>query len=940
MRKDIDEKHCYWGAAYCAAVWWAAAGATPPAGGLLLLAADSLSSNLSLFHSEASKRSFSSPSDAETVNNLTRLTDRPRIGAERADASTSGLDFRDADYVNATKTNKDRESIMSESPPPSRAGASRERRRRASSEAATSSMADIESFISGLDTSTEPVLVLCDRDVAAASAAIAAYDEALAALAAGPGEAEVGRHRFHLYQSVEDEVGGRRLERAAVIATTTRAAAGGWEEWSVTAEVRNASARFKRLTRRHSVAGGPDDGGGEPLWAVWGSALGAALALAGAAGAARTAAARRRRVRRRAGVALAPGEFSFPADGSEERRRVGEGMEPMLSWLRQLHGCESAAAGPPDLLQRPSAPSSTCSINRLSPDRLTRYKGDAVFMKYLPTSSLELKRKATDVLLVMQSLRHENINPFIGCLCTVRPALVWEHCSRGSLEDVLVADEIRLDWTFRLSLLTDLVKGMRYLHASPLRAHGRLTSRCCVVDARWVLRVADCGAAAFRRAQHLPAPPPAARDLLWTAPELLREARADGRGTQPGDVFSFAIIMQEVIVRGEPYCMLSLTPEEIVEKLVRPPPLVRPSVSLGAAPPEAVGVMRQCWAEAPDLRPDFSRLFDIFRLLHRGRKINIVDSMFEMLEKYSNNLEELIRERTEQLDLEKKKTEQLLNRMLPRSVAERLLLGMRVEPEEFSDVTIYFSDIVGFTELAARSTPVQVVDLLNDLYTTFDAAIEQYDVYKVETIGDAYMVVGGLPRRSAGHAAAVGTMALHLLHLAGRFRVRHLPATPLHLRSGLHSGPVCAAVVGLTMPRYCLFGDTVNTASRMESTGAAWRVQASAAAAARLAAARGFRLRSRGLTPVKGKGAMHTYWLLGKDGFDKPLPTPPPLPSEEVLLEAEAEAEGEMPWSSGDAADVLADPTPALAPAPICTPAAVPASASVTASIITAQDKY
>lgn len=193
--------------------------------------------------------------------------------------------------------------------------------------------------------------------------------------------------------------------------------------------------------------------------------------------------------------------------------------------------------------------------------------------------------------------------------------------------------------------------------------------------------------------------------------------------------------------------------------------------------------------------------------------------MFEMLEKYSNNLEELIRERTEQLDMEKKKTEQLLNRMLPRSVAERLLMGTRVEPEEFEEVSIYFSDIVGFTALAARSTPVQVVDLLNDLYTTFDAAIERYAVYKVETIGDAYMVVGGLPVRARDHAESVATMALHLLHLAGRFRVRHLPDTPLHLRIGLHSGPCCAGVVGLTMPRYCLFGDTVNTASRMESTG-------------------------------------------------------------------------------------------------------------------------
>ncbi|XP_041974352.1 retinal guanylyl cyclase 2 [Aricia agestis] len=605
------------------------------------------------------------------------------------------------------------------------------------------------------------------------------------------------------------------------------------------------------------------------------------VAIAAGAQLARRLVARRKPRRPRAAPILALSEFQFPAD---DRRRVGEGMETMLSWLQQLHDFGGPETERPDLLKRPealapSAPSSTCSVTRLAPDNRPRYKGDPIHMKYLPTAALELRRKATDVLLVMQSIRHENLNPFIGCLPEVRPALVWSAGARGSLEDVLVADDIRLDWTFRLSLLTDLVRGMRHLHASPLRLHARLTSRNCVVDSRWVLRVTDYGLPAFARTQGLPYPPRSARELLWTAPELLREAsgQAVPSGTQAGDVFSFAIIMQEVIVRGEPYCMLSLSPEEIIEKLTRPPPLIRPSVSMGAAPPEAVSVMRQCWAEQPEMRPDFNRLYDIFRHLHRGRKVNIVDSMFEMLEKYSNNLEELIRERTDQLDMEKKKTEQLLNRMLPRSVAERLMLGLRVEPEEFEEVSIYFSDIVGFTAIAARSSPVQVVDLLNDLYTAFDATIEQYRVYKVETIGDAYMVVGGLPLRCADHAERVATMALHLLHVAGRLRVRHLPGAPLRLRVGLHTGPCCAGVVGLTMPRYCLFGDTVNTASRMESTGAAWRIQVSAATAERLAAAGGFRLRPRGLTQIKGKGAMYTYWLLGKDGFDKTLPTPPPL---------------------------------------------------------------
>lgn len=200
-------------------------------------------------------------------------------------------------------------------------------------------------------------------------------------------------------------------------------------------------------------------------------------------------------------------------------------------------------------------------------------------------------------------------------------------------------DEIKLDWSFRLSLLTDLVRGMRYLHSSSLRIHGSLTSRNCVVDARWVLKVTDYGINQFYEAQGVPLSPKTSKrmyllqlkinhrkcnknnfnhkharfffdhgtELLWTAPELLRNTKGHYKhGTQAGDVYSFGIIMQEVVVRGEPYCMLSLSADEIISKIKKPPPLIRPSVSKGAAPPEAINIMRQCWAEQPEMRPDFN----------------------------------------------------------------------------------------------------------------------------------------------------------------------------------------------------------------------------------------------------------------------------------------------------------------------------------------------
>uniref|UniRef100_A0A8C2SXZ6 Guanylate cyclase n=1 Tax=Coturnix japonica TaxID=93934 RepID=A0A8C2SXZ6_COTJA len=483
------------------------------------------------------------------------------------------------------------------------------------------------------------------------------------------------------------------------------------------------------------------------------------------------------------------------------------------------------------------------------------------------------------VLFQMKDLRHENVNLFLGFFsdCGIF-AIVTEYCSRGSLEDLLRNEDMKLDWMFKSSLMMDLIKGIRYLHHRDF-AHGRLKSRNCVVDGRFVLKITDYGYNELLEAQKCPYVQPPPEELLWTAPELLRDPDMRRKGTFKGDIYSFAIILQEVVVRGPPYCTSELSAEEIIKKVKKPPPLCRPNIAPEMAPLVCIQVMKQCWVEAPERRPTFEEVFHKFKTINKGKKTNIIDSMLRMLEQYSSNLEDLIRERTEELEIEKQKTEKLLSQMLPPSVAEALKTGGTVEPEYFDQVTIYFSDIVGFTTISALSEPIEVVDLLNDLYTLFDAVIGNHDVYKVETIGDAYMVASGLPKRNGNkHAAEIANMSLDILSSVGTFKMRHMPEVPVRIRIGLHSGPCVAGVVGLTMPRYCLFGDTVNTASRMESTGLPYRIHVSQSTVDTLRSLNeGYEIVPRGKTELKGKGVEDTYWLVGKRGFLKPLPKPPEI---------------------------------------------------------------
>jgi len=235
---------------------------------------------------------------------------------------------------------------------------------------------------------------------------------------------------------------------------------------------------------------------------------------------------------------------------------------------------------------------------------------------------------------------------------------------------------------------------------------------------------------------------------------------------------------------------------------------------------------------------------------------------FHALEEANLNLEVTVKQRTAQLELEKEKSERLLLNILPDVIAQQLKQGSVLIANYSEEVSILFADIVGFTLLASQISPIDLVKLLNHIFSTFDELAETFKLEKIKTIGDAYMVVAGLPVSRSDHAEAVANMALAMQDCMDDLTVKL--GYKLQLRIGINTGVVVAGVIGIKKFNYDLWGDAVNVASRMESSGEPARIQVTQDTYDRIHPL--YHLESRGPIMIKGKGTMETYWLLGKKG--------------------------------------------------------------------------
>ncbi|VDM46680.1 unnamed protein product [Toxocara canis] len=491
---------------------------------------------------------------------------------------------------------------------------------------------------------------------------------------------------------------------------------------------------------------------------------------------------------------------------------------------------------------------------------------------YVIVESFVLKERLVfdkaDMLLLYQMKQavHDNINPFIGISFDKMPQFIaiWKHCFRGTLADLIFGgvrgndpnrkldseDGPAFDQNFKSAFVRDIVRGLDFLHSSQIGYHGALTPSQCLIDSHWILKISGFGLSrmmfkwknngAITTGDGLAFIPNS--ELHYYAPEVRRRMKSlkkysamlPAKQGQAADMYAFGMILYEIVFRRKSVYIDDSDKEslmnddepglfcEAAEALI---PIYPSMPNCDDIHPDLVGLMHKCWNGIAEQRPDatLARKITDATMKMTG---SLVDQMLKNMEQYTNNLENLVKERTSQLEEAQQHAERLLLELLPKSVADELKVGRRVDAKNFKSATILYSDIVGFTSLCSESQPLEVVTLLSGVFKRFDMIISMHKCYKVETIGDAYMVTSGVPIPSRhNHVRDIASVAIMMRDFLFEYEIPHRRGQKLHCRWGFNTGPVFAGVVGLSAPRYCVFGATVTLASKMENSGVPDRIQ-------------------------------------------------------------------------------------------------------------------
>ncbi|CAB9502908.1 activated protein kinase catalytic subunit alpha-1 [Seminavis robusta] len=464
---------------------------------------------------------------------------------------------------------------------------------------------------------------------------------------------------------------------------------------------------------------------------------------------------------------------------------------------------------------------------------------------FCPCFDSQARQKAEFIqeMRLLSRLRHPCITTVMGAVIGHGhdPMLVMEFCEYGSLHDLLRNETMYAGGEICLQILRDVSSGIRYLHASkPPILHGDLKAKNILIDSRFRAKVGDFGLSTKQKSGISGTP-------YYMAPEYLR-GKTDYNTSC--DIYALGIILYEIYARKTPY--EGENPRQVLRKVCDPRVNKRPLIP-DTCPPKILEIMKKCWSQDPFFRPQAKDLDMLF-----------MDMTMQDAEPLS------VGATHGRID---RPTGDMLYQVFPSHIADALKAGEKVEPETHDNVTIVFSDIVHFTDISASLSPLKVSNLLDRLYLSFDSLARQHKVFKVETIGDAYMGVTNLGgAMESDHVKAIAEFAMDAVEAAGLILIDEDDPKRgyVRIRVGLHTGPVVSNVIGSLNPRYGLFGDTVNVASRMESNSISRRIQCSEKSAKLLALqAPHIPLIKRGKIGVKGKGDMTTYWIGDKPKVSK-----------------------------------------------------------------------
>eukprot|EP01135_Chromosphaera_perkinsii_P007844 Nk52_evm36s1020 gene=Nk52_evmTU36s1020 len=531
-------------------------------------------------------------------------------------------------------------------------------------------------------------------------------------------------------------------------------------------------------------------------------------------------------------------------------------------------------------------------------------RGEKVKIRDLPDKAAFLfSKKTINEARELYLLAHKNLCNFkaIGFEDGMPTVVVCEYAKKGSVFDVLHVlgkKSVLFDFTFMFSLGMDVAKGLQYLHKNKI-VHGHLTSSNCLIWRDFSVKITDfwfrdllfpeldlnemeeepMELFKLRREIALSTHGPKfdivdsflfTRDffnLLWLDSKQLFNINGDCQET---DIYSLGVIFSELMTGLEPFSddYELLGAKETVKLIIlgqRSNPFPPGSILLYDEE-GAIDLMRYAKSlRDPDLsaRPTTNDIVRDMRRENPNKDQSAVDLMVAKLDAYSQNLEGMVIEATAEARMEQERSEMLLASILPSQIIHQL----KENPNEriatlHENVSVFFSDIVGFTNMSRAVSAHAVVDMLNRIFIVLDALSVEFKLTKIKTIGDAYMAACGVPDIDPKHAENVCLFALY-----GVKCLKHEKGTtgePLEMRCGVHSGSLVAGIVGTRSFAFDLWGDTVNVASRMESNGVPGRVCCSQATQKLLCDS--FDFEEREPREIKGQGMMVTYIVEGPKG--------------------------------------------------------------------------